>query len=225
MLEIRTHTCGELRIEQDGQSVVVQGWAHAVRDRGGLAFVVLRDRHGMVQVTVDERCPAEAREAVKQVRLEYVVQVKGTVAKRAQGAVNEEMATGQIEVVAHELEILSGTQPLPFAIHDHGSDAKDDVRLKYRYLDLRRPALQNNLIVRHKATQAARQAFDQLGFIEIETPILTRATPEGARDYLVPSRVHSGQWYAPPAVTPDLQADPHGGGNGPLLSDLPLLSR
>ena len=198
MLEARSHTCGELRVDHEGTNVVIQGWAHAVRDRGGLAFVVLRDRHGMVQVTVDERSPEGVREAVKAVRLEFVLQVKGSVARRAEGAVNQDMATGAVEVVAHELEILSTTKPLPFAIHDHGSDAKEDVRLRYRYLDLRRPALQRNLIIRHQAMQAARRAFDQLGFLEIETPILTRATPEGARDYLVPSRVHPGQWYALP---------------------------
>ena len=198
MLVPRTHTCGALRVDHAGQTVVVQGWAHAVRDRGGLAFVVLRDRHGTVQVTVDERSPEAVREAVKQVRLEYVLQVTGTVERRAEGAVNKGMETGEIEVVATDLQILSDTKPLPFAIHDHGSDAKDDVRLKYRYLDLRRPALQNNLVVRHRAMQAARRAFDEHGFLEIETPILTRATPEGARDYLVPSRVHPGQWYALP---------------------------
>ena len=197
MLEVRTHTCGELRASHEGETVVVQGWAHAVRDRGGLAFVVLRDRHGTVQITVDERSPDEVRDRVKQVRLEYVVQVRGQVAKRA-GAANKDMATGEIEVVATELAILSGTQPLPFAIHDHGSDAKEDVRLKYRYLDLRRPALQHNLVTRHRASQSARRTMDGLGFVEIETPILTRATPEGARDYLVPSRVHAGQWYALP---------------------------
>ncbi|HHO52631.1 MAG TPA: aspartate--tRNA ligase [Deltaproteobacteria bacterium] len=198
MLEVRTHTCGELRSDHEGQTVVVQGWAHAVRDRGGLAFLVLRDRHGMIQITIDERCSDAVRSLAKQIRLEYVVQARGVVSRRAEGAINEAMATGQIEIVAEELEILGRTEPLPFAIHEHGSDAKEDVRLKHRYLDLRRPALQHNLMVRHRASQAARRALDELGFVEIETPILTRATPEGARDYLVPSRVHPGQWYALP---------------------------
>jgi aspartyl-tRNA synthetase len=198
MVERRTHTCGALREADAGRSVVVQGWAHAVRDRGGMVFLVLRDRHGMVQITVDERSLPEAQHAAKAVRQEYVVQVRGQCVAREASAVNPKMATGAIEVVANTLEILSETKPLPFAVHDHGSDANDDVRLKYRYLDLRRPALQANLVARHRAAQAARQALDELGFLEIETPILTRATPEGARDYLVPSRVHAGQFYALP---------------------------
>jgi aspartyl-tRNA synthetase len=198
MVERRTHTCGELRREHVGQQVVVQGWAHAVRDRGGRVFLILRDRHGTVQVTLDERSPEDARTTSKQVRLEYVVQAHGRCEAREGAAVNDKMETGAVEIVADRLEILSSTQPLPFAIHEHGSDAHEETRLKYRYLDLRRPALQNNLVIRHRTCQAARRALDELDFIEIETPILTRATPEGARDYLVPSRVHSGQWYALP---------------------------
>jgi aspartyl-tRNA synthetase len=198
MVERRTHTCGALRASDAGANVVVQGWAHAIRDRGGVLFVLVRDRHGIVQVTVDERSPRDAQEAAKSVRQEYVVQVRGTCVAREASAVNPKMETGAIEVVADALEILSETKPLPFAVHDHGSDAHEDTRLKYRYLDLRRPALQSNLVARHRACQATRRALDDLGFIEIETPMLTRATPEGARDYLVPSRVHPGQWYALP---------------------------
>jgi len=198
MVERRTHTCGGLRASDAGRSVVVQGWAHAIRDRGGLVFVLLRDRHGIVQVTVDERSPRDAQEAAKAVRQEYVVQVRGRCVERDASAVNPKMETGGIEVVAETLEILSETKPLPFAVHEHGSDAHEDTRLKYRYLDLRRPALQANLVARHRACNATRRALDQLGFLEIETPYLTRATPEGARDYLVPSRVHPGQWYALP---------------------------
>ncbi len=198
MVERRTHTCGALRVSDAGRSVVVQGWAHAVRDRGALVFVLLRDRYGIIQVTVDERSPPEVLHAAKAVRQEYVVQVRGTCLARDASAVNPNMETGAIEVVAETLEILAETKPLPFAVHDHGSDAHEDTRLKYRYLDLRRPALQANLVARHRACVATRRALDQLGFLEIETPILTRATPEGARDYLVPSRVHPGQWYALP---------------------------
>lgn len=198
MVERRSHTCGELRAAHVGQEVTVQGWAHAVRDRGGRLFLILRDRHGSVQITVDERCPEAAREASKDVRQEYVVQVKGTVTAREASTVNPKMETGDVEIVAQDLEILSDTKPLPFAVHEHGSDAHEETRLKYRYLDLRRPGLQNNLLVRHRACQAARRALDRQSFLEIETPILTRATPEGARDYLVPSRVHAGQWYALP---------------------------
>jgi aspartyl-tRNA synthetase len=198
MVERRTHTCGALRAEHTGSEVVVQGWAHAVRDRGGMVFLVLRDRHGTVQVTVDERSPEAAREVAKAVRLEYVVQAKGTVVRRDAAAANAKMATGEIEVVAREIEILSASQPLPFSVHEHGSDAHEETRLKYRFLDLRRPALQNNLVIRHAACLSARKTLDGLGFLEIETPILTKATPEGARDYLVPSRVHAGLWYALP---------------------------
>ena len=141
MVERRSHTCGELRASQVGQEVVVQGWAHAVRDRGGRLFLILRDRHGTVQITVDERSPEPTREVSKAVRQEYVVQVKGTCTAREPATVNPKMDTGEIEVVASELEILSETKPLPFAVHDHGSDAHEETRLKYRYLDLRRSLL------------------------------------------------------------------------------------
>jgi aspartyl-tRNA synthetase len=197
MLIERTHTCGELRTNNVGADVVVQGWAGAVRDRGGVAFIVLRDRHGEVQITVDDRSPESARDAAKAIRMEYVVQVKGRVEAREERAVNDKMGTGRIEVVATDVEILSGTRPLPFAVNERGS-AHEDTRLHYRYLDLRRPELQQNLVLRHKAALAARTSLSDQMFCEIETPILTRATPEGARDYLVPSRVHPGQWYALP---------------------------
>ena len=194
----RTHTCGELRDPHVGQEVVLQGWVGAIRDRGGVAFTVLRDRHGAVQVTVDERSPDAVREAVKGVRLEYVLEVRGTVQQRAPGAANPKMPTGTIEVIASELTILSRTQPLPFVLDERGEGTLEDTRLRYRFLDLRRPELQDNLRVRHRAAQAARRVLDAEDFLEIETPILTRATPEGARDYLVPSRVHPGSWYALP---------------------------
>lgn len=197
MLVARTHTCGELRAEHAGSQVVLQGWAASARDRGGVVFLVLRDRSGLVQITLDDRCPAQAIAVAKDVRLEYVVQVKGTVERRA-GRANEAMATGEIEVLATEVEILSGTRPLPFALDERGAEASEEVRLKHRYLDLRRPHLQRNLMVRHRGSLAVRKALDALGFVEIETPILTRSTPEGARDYLVPSRVHPGHWYALP---------------------------
>ncbi|MCB9682032.1 MAG: aspartate--tRNA ligase [Alphaproteobacteria bacterium] len=196
MLERRTHTAGELRATHAGADVIVQGWAQNVRDRGGVVFIVLRDRYGTVQVTLDERSPEAARETAKKVAQEYVLQVRGTVVERFKP--NEDMATGAIEIVAKDLEILSSTKPLPFSVSAAQVDAHEETRLRYRFLDLRRAQLQHNLIARHKATHAARQAFDAMGFLEIETPILTKATPEGARDYLVPSRVHPGQWYALP---------------------------
>ena len=195
MLTRRTHTCGSLRESHIGADVVVQGWASAVRDRGGVSFVVLRDRHGTVQITADERSPDAAREAMKGVRLEYVVQVRGEVVARYRP--NADMATGAVEIIAREVEILSGTRPMPFRLDGH-ADAHEETRLRHRYLDLRRPELQHNLVVRHQVMLAARKALAELDFLEIETPILTRATPEGARDYLVPSRVHPGWWYALP---------------------------
>jgi aspartyl-tRNA synthetase len=197
MLERRTHTCGELRPANAGQRALLQGWASAVRDRGGVTFILVRDRHGITQVTVDERSPAAVRELAKSVHLEYVVQARGTVHPRAEGAVNAAMPTGQIELVAEELEILSTTRPLPFGIDEH-SEASENTRLKYRFLDLRRPALQKNLVMRHEVALAVRNSLSAQGFLEIETPILTKPTPEGARDYLVPSRVHPGHWYALP---------------------------
>ncbi|MCB9793944.1 MAG: aspartate--tRNA ligase [Alphaproteobacteria bacterium] len=190
----RTHTCGELRADHIGQNALLQGWAHSVRDFGGVTFLVLRDRHGLVQVTVDERCADEVRKIAGDVRLEYVVEVEGAVVERARP--NKDMATGQVEVVPTRVEILSRTVPLPFSIE--GGEAHEETRLKYRFLDLRRAELQNNLVARHKAAQAARRYLDGEAFLEIETPVLTRSTPEGARDYLVPSRVHPGFWYALP---------------------------
>jgi aspartyl-tRNA synthetase len=195
MLVQRTHTCGELRATHAGTEVIVQGWAQNVRDRGGVAFIVLRDRHGTVQITVDERSPAGAKEVVHQLAQEYVLQVRGTVVPRYKP--NSEMETGEIEIVASEIELLAPTRPLPFQISGQ-VDAHENTRLKYRFLDLRRPDLQRNLILRHRAVMAVRRYLDGEGFLEIETPILTRATPEGARDYLVPSRVHPGEWYALP---------------------------
>ena len=195
MLIERTHTAGELRASDVGTKVVVQGWTQNVRDRGGVAFIVLRDRYGTVQITVDERSPEAAREAVKKLAQEYTIQVKGEVVARYQP--NSAMPTGEIEIVAEEVEILSATRPLPFSVSGP-VDAGEDVRLRYRYLDLRRQELQRNLIMRHKAVFAVRRVLDAQGFLEMETPILTKATPEGARDYLVPSRVHPGQFYALP---------------------------
>lgn len=209
--DLRTHTCGELRKTHAGTEVRLHGWAHAVRDRGGVLFILLRDRHGIVQVTVGDKSPVEAVQVAKDVRIEYVVDVTGTVALRDQSAINAGMDTGDIEIVASDVHIVSSTRPIPFMIAEQGgkkskgkSDTPDasacgeETRLKYRYLDLRRSHLQSNIIARHKATIAVRNYLDQSGFLEIETPILTKATPEGARDYIVPSRVHPGSWYALP---------------------------
>ena len=194
----RTHLCGQLRAEHVGQPVVLQGWANFVREKGGVMFLVLRDRSGTVQITIDERVGPGPWEVGRKIRLEYVVQVKGQVHLRQPGMANAEMATGEIEVLPEEVEILSGTRPLPFPIGGKGAEASEDVRLKHRYLDLRRPELQQHLFLRSRVAHIVRSYLVDQGFTEVETPILTKSTPEGARDYLVPSRVHPGMWYALP---------------------------
>jgi aspartyl-tRNA synthetase len=191
----RTHTCGQLRRTDVGASVVLLGWVHRVRDLGGLTFFDLRDRYGLTQVLVRTGSPAAATAA--RVRPEFVIAVHGEVEARAAEAVNARLPTGEIDVVVQRLEILNEAKTPPFPINEDTAVA-EETRLKYRYLDLRRPALQENLALRHRVTLAARRYFDEQGFLEIETPILTRSTPEGARDYLVPSRVHPGEFFALP---------------------------
>ena len=194
-LRYRSHTCGELRREHAGADVRLLGWVHRVRDLGGVMFIDVRDRHGLTQVVVRSDSAAAAEAA--RVRPEFVVAIDGRVEPRAAEAVNAKIPTGDIEVVAATIEILNDARTPPFAINDD-SPVAEDTRLRYRFLDLRRPEMQRNLALRHKVSLAARQYFDQQGFLEIETPILTRSTPEGARDYLVPSRVHPGQFFALP---------------------------
>jgi aspartyl-tRNA synthetase len=193
----RSHTCGELRPDHAGHTVTLQGWVDSVRDKGGVMFLILRDRYGTVQVILDERCGPEAWTDAKAARLEYVLEVEGEVHNRADHAVNQKMETGAIEVLASRVRVLSTTKPMPFPISDEAKTS-EEVRLNYRYLDLRRGPLQNALMTRHKAALSTRTYMDAHGFCEIETPILNRSTPEGARDYLVPSRVHPGHWYALP---------------------------
>jgi aspartyl-tRNA synthetase len=190
----RTHTCGALRAANAGESVLLLGWIHRVRDLGALVFLDVRDRYGLTQVVVDD---PELCERVKHLRAEFVVGVQGLVRPRAPEALNPKMATGEIEIHAAVIKVLSEAKVPPFVITDEVT-ANEDLRLKYRYLDLRRPALQANLELRHRVTMAVRRYFDAQHFLEIETPILARSTPEGARDYLVPSRVHPGEFYALP---------------------------
>ena len=192
----RTHTCGALRPEDVGADVVLLGWVHRVRDLGGLLFVDVRDRAGLTQIVFDKDDEALMAKA-KRLRSEYVIGVEGRVRRRSADTVNPKLATGDVEVVVRRLRLLNEAKTPPFPIADD-TPVSEDVRLKYRYLDLRRPALQANIGLRHRVTMAARQYFDANGFWEIETPILTRSTPEGARDYLVPSRVHPGEFYALP---------------------------
>jgi len=191
----RTHTCGALRAGDVGRPAVLLGWVHRVRNLGGLVFFDLRDRHGLTQVIV--RTGSGAEEDAGRVRPEFVVAVEGIVEARAADSINPRMLTGEVEVVASRLEILNEAKTPPFGIADDKPVA-EETRLRYRYLDLRRPDLQRNLALRHRVALAVRQYFDSEHFLEIETPILTRSTPEGARDYLVPSRVHPGEFFALP---------------------------
>ena len=188
----RTHTCGALRDGDVGREVLLLGWVHRVRDLGGLLFFDLRDRHGLTQIVV-----REATETSTKLRPEFVVAVTGLVTRREAGSVNPKLLTGEIEVVAVRVEILNEARTPPFPINEDTA-VSEETRLRFRYLDLRRPDLQHNLVLRHRVALAARHYFDAEGFLEIETPILTRSTPEGARDYLVPSRVHAGEFFALP---------------------------
>ena len=192
----RTHTCGALRSSDVGTDVVLLGWVHRVRDLGGLLFVDVRDRGGVTQVVFDKDDEALMNKA-KRLRSEYVIGVKGRVQRRSPETVNPKLTTGEVEVVVRQLTILNEAKTPPFPIADE-SPVSEDVRLKYRYLDLRRPRLANNIVLRHRVTSIVRQYFDGNGFLEVETPILGKSTPEGARDYLVPSRVHPGEFYALP---------------------------
>jgi aspartyl-tRNA synthetase len=192
----RTHTCGELRSKHVGADATLLGWVHRVRDLGGVLFVDVRDRAGVTQVVFDKDDEALIAKA-KRLRSEFVVGVVGTVRSRSPETVNPKLPTGEVEIVVARLAVLNEAKTPPFSIADETS-VSEDVRLKYRYLDLRRPRLQNNIILRHRLTTIVRRYFDENGFLEIETPILTKSTPEGARDYLVPSRVHPGEFFALP---------------------------
>lgn len=194
----RSHHCGELRADHVGSEVVLCGWVSRRRDHGGLIFVDLRDRSGLVQVVIDEAAIGEeAFHKAETIRNEFVVAVRGSVRARSQETVNPNMATGMIEVLVEELRILNKAKTPPFYIQD-GIEVDEMLRLKYRYLDLRRPEMQKNLMLRHRVTKIMRDYFDRNGFLEIETPMLCKSTPEGARDFLVPSRLNPGEFYALP---------------------------
>ena len=191
---MRTHYCGQVSEQLTGQTVTVAGWVHRRRDHGGVIFVDLRDREGLVQIVFDPDSPALFAEAEK-LRNEFVVRVTGVVRARPAGTVNANLASGKIEMLAREVELLNRSEPLPFQLDENVSE---EVRLKYRYLDLRRDAMSGKLRQRHRITRAMRNWLDDNGFCDIETPMLTKATPEGARDYLVPSRTHAGKFFALP---------------------------
>lgn len=194
----RTNSCGELRGSDCGKRVRLQGWVGSRRDLGGLIFLGLRDRFGITQIVINpESVAPDIVKIAESIRYEFVLEIEGVVCARPDGQANKKMATGEIEVAIDALEILSQSKTLPFLIEDD-CDASEELRLKYRYLDLRRPTLQNKLVVRHKAAQLVRNYLSEMGFLEIETPMLTKSTPEGARDYLVPSRINKGKFYALP---------------------------
>jgi len=193
----RTHHCGQLTKTDLGASVSLAGWVDSIRDHGGILFIDLRDRKGITQVKFDPQDDAALGEAAAQLKPESVIAVSGTVAPRPEGTANASLPTGEIEVNATALEVLNRSEPPPFPLDDAGGDkVSEDLRLSYRYLDLRRPKMRRNLEVRHRATKAIRDYFDSQEFIEVETPALFKSTPEGAREYLVPSRIHPGQFYA-----------------------------
>ncbi len=195
----RTHHCGELRAAQVGQKVTLTGWVHVRRDLGGIVFIELRDRGGNTQVVFDPQHNKPSWELAQSLRSEFVVAVEGAVRQRPAGTENPKMATGEVEVLVHHLEILNPSETPPFQIDESGgAQAGEDLRLQYRYLDLRRPAMARNLVLRHRTAKAVRDYFDSNGFLEVETPILFKSTPEGAREYLVPSRVNPGKFYALP---------------------------
>jgi aspartyl-tRNA synthetase len=194
---MRSHYCGELNSSHVGSEVVLCGWAHRRRDHGGVIFIDLRDREGLVQVVLDPDRP-EVFARAEQVRGEYVLRVTGRVRPRPEGTVNPELPTGEIEVLGTDLEVLNVSETPPIQLDSHVADASEEVRLRYRYVDLRRPEMQERLRYRSRVTQALRSFLDQSGFLDIETPILTKSTPEGARDYLVPSRTHPGEFFALP---------------------------
>jgi aspartyl-tRNA synthetase len=193
----RTHTCGDLRGEHAGQRVVLQGWVHRRRDHGGLIFIDLRDRHGLTQVVFNPAISAQAHALASDLRAEYVVSVEGEVTRRPAGTENPHLPTGEIEVVARRVTLLNPSKTPPFYINED-APVEESLRLKYRYLDLRRPRLRDTIVLRHRVVKFMRDFLDARGFVEIETPILTKSTPEGARDFLVPSRLHAGEFYALP---------------------------
>jgi aspartyl-tRNA synthetase len=193
----RSHYCGQVTAADIGKEVCLMGWVQRRRDHGGLIFIDLRDREGIIQLALDPDRDPEAHQKADRVRNEFVLAIKGVVSPRPEGTVNTKMKTGEVEVEVSDLRVLNAAKTPPFMLDEY-SEVAENIRLKHRYLDLRRSAVQQNLILRHQATRTARNYLDAQGFLEIETPMLTKSTPEGARDYLVPSRVNPGQFYALP---------------------------
>ena len=193
----RTHDCGQLRLENDTQTVILSGWVNSYRDHGNLVFIDLRDRNGLVQLVFDPEAAPEAHKVARDLRCEWVIAAKGVVRPRGEGLENPRLATGQIEMLVQELEVMNTSKTPPFEI-DTADQVNEELRLQYRYIDLRRPSMLNKLAVRHRVTKIVRDYYDENGFWEIETPMLGKSTPEGARDFLVPSRLSEGAFYALP---------------------------
>ena len=194
---MRTHRCGDLRADHAGQDVALCGWVHSRRDHGGVTFIDLRDTSGITQVVFNPDTSREAHDAAQELRGEFCIRVTGEVRIRKEGTVNPSLPTGEVEVASSDVEVLSRAETPPFQVDEHRT-VDEVLRLQYRYIDLRRPSMQHNLKLRHHIISAIRRFFDAEGFVEVETPMLTRATPEGARDYLVPARLHPGSFYALP---------------------------
>ncbi len=194
---LRTHTCGELRLTNDKKIVSLCGWMHARRDHGGIIFIDLRDRYGLTQVVFDPSHNKEPHKEGEKLRREDVIRITGKIRPRGKGLENPKLPTGQIEIIVDLIEIINKSETPPLEIDDQ-RPASEEMRMKYRYLDLRRPSMINNFVTRHKAAMACREFFDQNNFLEVETPLLIKSTPEGARDYVVPSRVHPGKFFALP---------------------------
>jgi aspartyl-tRNA synthetase len=195
----RTHTCGELNKKNVGERVTLSGWVNRRRDHGGLIFLDLRDRYGITQIICDpERSSKEAHDVASELRSEYVIQVTGAVSRRLPGTENPNLSTGEIEITADQITLLNPSRTTPFPINSEAISVDESLRLKYRYLDLRRPKMRDNIVLRHRIVKAMRDYLDELDFVEVETPILMKSTPEGARDYLVPSRLYAGEFYALP---------------------------
>ena len=194
----RSHTCNELRPQHAGQPAVLMGWVHRRRDLGGLIFFDLRDRYGITQCVISPEEFPEAFKKAERARSEFVLALEGKVRMRPDNTVNKNLETGEVELVVEKLTLLNTSKPLPMPIAEETQTAEESTRLQYRYLDLRRPSMTKNLLIRHKLAKAVRDYLDKQNFIEVETPILVSSTPEGARDYLVPSRLHEGKFYALP---------------------------
>ena len=194
----RTHTCGELRVKHTKKRVTLNGWVHSRRDHGGVIFIDLRDRYGLTQVVFDPSHDKKIHSKAEQLRREYVLSITGTVRPRKEGMINPKLPTGEVEILADSLDILNPADTPPIETRDEKAHASEEVRLKYRYLDLRRPSMQENIAIRHRAVKAIRDFLDKEGFLDIETPVLVRSTPEGARDFLVPSRLYPRKGYALP---------------------------